>query len=172
MPIKNKTVYAILGVLRNETLSGYEIHKRILTSMKVYWNEGYNSTYPCLKKMTDEGLVTLVEGHSNKSNTKYYQLTKSGIKHHRQWLNTLESSELTRNENLLKIFFSSQSDTEQCRRLVEYEKLKVDKLLMNRNSHMLNNNNELSSKDLINLYDQFILDAKQQWCNLILEKLY
>ncbi|MCF6776210.1 PadR family transcriptional regulator [Thiotrichales bacterium 19X7-9] len=168
MPIKNKTTYAILGALQHKILTGYEIHKYITTSMKNYWNEGYNSIYPCLKKMLEQGYIQTVTTPSKKTNTKYYQITSLGLEQHRTWLYNLESNELARNENLLKIFFSSKSDIKQCKALIEYEKLKAESMLLLKNK---DNSNSFNKSRMIDLYDQFILSAKLEWYQLMLQNI-
>lgn len=102
----NKTVYAILGLLHHEPLSGYDIRKRIENSIGYFWDAGYGQIYPSLRKMADEGLVTAeTEKNEGRPDRKVYALTKKGEDALRKWLEEPAAREHVRYEILLKLFF-------------------------------------------------------------------
>ena len=50
----------ILGLLSHESLTGYDIKKRIDGAIRFFWKGSYGSIYPALAAMETEGLVTRV----------------------------------------------------------------------------------------------------------------
>ncbi|MGE5549529.1 MAG: PadR family transcriptional regulator [Bacteroidota bacterium] len=104
----NQTIYAILGLLHHEPLSGYDIRKRIENSIGYFWDAGYGQIYPSLRKMTVAGLVTSeTERNEGRPDKKIYSLTEKGRIELRKWLEEPATREHVRYEILLKLFFGS-----------------------------------------------------------------
>ena len=109
MARKNKTRFAILGILSLEPMSGYEIRKFVKASIGYFWHESYGQIYPVLKEMESEGLLgSKSEIHEKGSEKKTYSLTKEGKKELRSWLGKPVEAHPYRNELLLKLFFGRQ----------------------------------------------------------------
>lgn len=53
MALKNRSVYAILGILSVSPNTGYGIKKYCDTILKNFWNENFGHVYPTLKKMVE-----------------------------------------------------------------------------------------------------------------------
>ena len=107
MAKRNVSKYAVLGLLNIMPSSGYDIKKFSNSSIGYFWNENYGNLYPLLKKMEDENLVTkMVEKTSGKPNRNVYSITELGEKDLMEWLTSSTEPQKTRNEFLLKIFFS------------------------------------------------------------------
>ena len=51
------TGYVILGMLRNEPRSGYEIKRAVDDSTRFFWAASYGQIYPELRKLATAGLV-------------------------------------------------------------------------------------------------------------------
>lgn len=112
MKRESKTQFALLGVLTQCEMSGYEIKKFIETSLNFFWNESYGQIYPTLKKMEDEGLVTSTEVPSDGGKSKIlYKITAQGKKELQDWLHTPPAKTQTRNEVLLRLFFGRNIPT-------------------------------------------------------------
>ena len=47
----------ILGLLSHEELTGYEIKRRIDSSLSYFWGASYGSIYPTLNSLVDDGLA-------------------------------------------------------------------------------------------------------------------
>ena len=83
----------LLGLLNdNEPRHGYEI-KQILESWNTdkWANVGYGSIYFVLKKMAEEGLLTVLEDQEGKQDKTVYQITPAGadafmVMLRKQWL--------------------------------------------------------------------------------------
>lgn len=105
----NKTKYLILGLLNEESLSGYEIKKIVDTRFSFFWSESFGQIYPQLKKLNEKKLidkVSLEESENSKSSIKY-SITDSGIRELKQWLEEPVEKEVVRYEILLKMYFSN-----------------------------------------------------------------
>lgn len=49
--------FAVLGLLREAPMHGYELRKRLNTSLGVFRAFSYGSLYPCLKSLLERGLL-------------------------------------------------------------------------------------------------------------------
>src|SRR5918996_4715616 len=102
----NPTAYVILGMLRHEPRSGYEIKSIVDRSTRFFWAASYGQIYPELRKLADAGLI---EGKSKPSGGRKrteYTLTPAGRKELRRWLEIEPEVFEMRDEGLLKLFFS------------------------------------------------------------------
>lgn len=108
MAKENKTLYAILGMLSHEDLTGYDIKKRIDNSIRFFWDAGFGQIYPNLKILEKDGLVTKrIEAGENRPNRIIYSITERGREELKKWLAVPVGDEQVRYEILLKLFFGS-----------------------------------------------------------------
>lgn len=113
MAIEKKIDCVILGLLSHEDLTGYEIKKRMDTSLKYFWGASYGSIYPALGDLVERGLANKRDGTENKRNKIIYSITEAGRNYLKEWLqNPVEKDEL-RYETLLKLFFGSEGGAVQ-----------------------------------------------------------
>lgn len=98
----------ILGLLCHEELTGYEIKKRIDTSLKYFWGASYGSIYPTLTYLANRGLVTKKDGANNGRNKLIYTITDEGKSYLVQWLKYPVEKDELRYETLLKLFFGKE----------------------------------------------------------------
>ena len=123
MAKKNKTKYALLGMLSMGPMSGYDIKKMTDMSISHFWSENFGHIYPVLKKMEAEGLVTKsVEETEGRPNRNIYSITPAGRRELVEWLLLPVESLSFRNELLLKIFFADQIPVERIIEMVEEER--------------------------------------------------
>lgn len=114
MARRNKTRFAILGILSLDPKSGYEIRKFVKASIGYFWHESYGQIYPVLKEMESEGLLeSKSKPHEKGSEKIMYSLTKDGKKELRLWLGKPVEIQPYRNELLLKIFFGREISFEE-----------------------------------------------------------
>lgn len=112
--------YAILGLLMEGGMSGYEIKKTMDTSIGLFYRASYGSLYPALKRLAERGLLA-VEELADSKNKKLYSLLPEGKSAFLAWLG--EPLQLSRSELLIKIFFYDYLDEETRRaQLDEYER--------------------------------------------------
>jgi len=104
--------YAILGFLGFGPMSGYDIKQTVERSVRHFWNESYGQIYPLLKRMSAEGLaVAKTERNHGKPDRKVYSITPKGKKQLQDWLAHPAKAQPSRNELLLKIFFSGKENS-------------------------------------------------------------
>ncbi|HWT76082.1 MAG TPA: PadR family transcriptional regulator, partial [Mobilitalea sp.] len=85
MAIKNKTRYAILGVLCMKPCTGYDIKKFCDNTISHFWNENFGHIYPVLKQLLEEGLITLADPEAE-DRRKLYTITEKGRQKFCEWL--------------------------------------------------------------------------------------
>ena len=108
MAKENVTEYIILGLLTHEDLSGYDIKKKIDTSIINFWEVGYGQIYPTLKSLQRGGNITGASAQSAIGPDRIvYTITDAGLKKLSTWLGFPEHKENVKYEILLKIFFGN-----------------------------------------------------------------
>lgn len=98
----------ILGLLSHESLTGYEIKKRMDTTLKLFWSASYGSIYPTLNSLVNDGMVTKIETTDNGRNKLIYTITNIGKEYLKRWLNLPVTKDELRYETLLKVFFGGE----------------------------------------------------------------
>lgn len=106
MALKNRSMYAILGILSLAPQTGYDIKKYSDTVLASFWNENFGHIYPTLKKMTDDGLIEVVDSSSHDRRI-VYSITESGKREFQTWLTEDTVPQPLRSEFMLKLLFSS-----------------------------------------------------------------
>lgn len=92
----------ILGILMEGPQTGYGLKSIIGQSVGFFYTASYGSLYPALKRLAEQGAISLVESDGAK-NKKLYTLETPGRKQFLDWL--AEPLTRNRNEHLLKFFF-------------------------------------------------------------------
>jgi PadR family transcriptional regulator AphA len=100
------TAYVILGMLRNEPRSGYEIKRAVDSSTRFFWAASYGQIYPELRKLAKAGLVEPDPQRTGRRKRTLYRLTKAGREELRRWLDSPAERLELRDEGLLKLFFA------------------------------------------------------------------
>jgi PadR family transcriptional regulator AphA len=100
------TAYVILGMLRNEPRSGYEIKRVVDNSTRFFWAASYGQIYPELRKLSEAGLIEgRPEARGDRKRVEF-KLTAAGREALRDWLRRPPRTFEMRDEGLLKLFFS------------------------------------------------------------------
>lgn len=92
----------ILGILIEGPQTGYGLKSTIEQSVGFFYSASYGSLYPALKRLAEQGAISLVESDGAK-NKKLYTLEALGRNQFLEWLG--EPLTRNRNEHLLKFFF-------------------------------------------------------------------
>src|SRR5690606_34526956 len=77
---RNPTEFAILGLLAEQPMTGYDIKREVEARLSSFWSESYGHIYPMLRRLRERKLVTmrLVAGRSGPAHRKLYALTAAG----------------------------------------------------------------------------------------------
>src|SRR5436305_5739102 len=79
--------YVILGALRAEPKSGYEIKRLVDKATRFFWAASYGQIYPELRRLRDDGLIEAVsDGGGGGRRRLRYRLTAAGRKALVDWL--------------------------------------------------------------------------------------
>lgn len=121
MALKNKSMYAILGILNLSPSTGYDIKKYSDKVLSGFWNENFGHIYPTLKMMLEDGMIEIVFREKNEKKVRY-GITEKGKQELDKWLleETLQQS--IRSEFMLKLLFSSSQPRENVIRMLESHK--------------------------------------------------
>lgn len=129
MAIEKKIDCVILGLLSHEDLTGYEIKKRMDTSLKYFWGASYGSIYPALGNLVDRGLANKRDGAENKRNKIIYSITEEGRNYLKEWLQIPAQRDELRYETLLKFFFGNEGGRVQAIAHIDAFQGKIEKEL-------------------------------------------
>ena len=106
MARKNKSRFALLGLLCMAPMSGYDIKRAIEYSIGYFWQESYGAIYPNLRALHEAGLVDRrIEPGDGKPDRHVYSITDKGREELREWISAPPAPVPLRNELLLKLFF-------------------------------------------------------------------
>ncbi|HEX2266538.1 MAG TPA: PadR family transcriptional regulator [Solirubrobacterales bacterium] len=100
------TAYVILGFVRTEPRSGYEIKALVDNSTRFFWAASYGQIYPELKRLSEAGLIVGSDSPTGGRKRTVYEITADGEEELRNWLRQRPETFEMRDEGLLKLFFA------------------------------------------------------------------
>ena len=100
------TAYVILGFVRNEPRSGYEIKALVDNSTRFFWAASYGQIYPELKRLAEAGLIVGSDVPTGGRKRTVYEITADGEEELKAWLRQPPDVFEMRDEGLLKLFFA------------------------------------------------------------------
>lgn len=118
MGLKNKSMYAILGILNISPSTGYDIKKYSDKVLSGFWNENFGHIYPTLKMMLKDGMIEIVFREKNEKKVRY-GITEKGKQELETWLLEETMQQPIRSEFMLKLLFSSSQPRENVIRMLE-----------------------------------------------------
>src|SRR4026209_1573650 len=70
---------AILGLLKEQAMHGYQLRKRLADTLGSFWQVSYGSLYPALKRLQKEGAVEMIFPKDQVGRRKnVYRVTEKG----------------------------------------------------------------------------------------------
>lgn len=94
--------FAILGILTDGPLHGYELKRRLADSQHGFWTVSFGSLYPALRRIEKQGFVSVSPGETRR---KVYQLTPEGKAYFQEMLEDPSAAEEERAFTLKLSFF-------------------------------------------------------------------
>lgn len=114
--------YIALGMVLDETLTGYDIKKEIEAGVGNFYTASYGSLYPALKKLTAKGYLTMSEQIHGNRTKKYYIATELGKSAFLEWLSTPFDPSSGSDSLLARIYFFGELPEDiRNQQLAEYE---------------------------------------------------
>src|SRR5690349_18283436 len=122
--------HLILGVLKYQPLSGYDLNKAFRVSVQHFWDTDQSQIYRALYKMHEQGWVEieLVE-QTSAPDKKLYRLTDAGWAELRRWLADPLPFPALHEGWLGQLFFSTELTRDQIRHLLEARIAEVKTIL-------------------------------------------
>lgn len=115
--------YAILGLLAQQDMTGYELMKQFESTLCEFWSATHSQIYPELKRLTDEGNVEYkIEISGTILEKKVYSITDAGQTDFLDWLSKEVEMEATPKDVFrLKVFFSGMLEPDLRIRHLEHQ---------------------------------------------------
>ena len=115
--------YAILGLLHYKDMHGYGIKEHLEKHFGYMWTVNYGQIYPALKKMQEQGQVTMSEVvQEDAPDRKLYAITDKGRDDFRDWLHSdPEKKMVMRDPFLLRLTFFGFGDSERALELIDQQ---------------------------------------------------
>lgn len=100
--------YAILGLLNQKSMTGYDITKEFEEALCEFWSAKHSQIYPELKTLHEQGMVEYkIEISGTVLEKKLYSITELGKKDFMKWLESKKEIPPTfKDEFRLQLFFS------------------------------------------------------------------
>jgi PadR family transcriptional regulator, regulatory protein AphA len=127
--IKNKSRYAILGILNISPSTGYDIKKYCDTIISGIWHENFGHIYPTLKVLEQEGCIRKISEEKESRKIKY-EITDEGKYELLNWLQEETLMQPVRSEFMLKFLFSNQIPLEKVIEMLNHYKKRQEEELI------------------------------------------
>jgi PadR family transcriptional regulator, regulatory protein AphA len=112
------TARVILGLLKFEPRTGYDIKRVTDFSTRFFWRASYGQIYPELRGLERAGLVHAREEPYGRRRRRVYELTSKGDRALSDWLTEMDTLYEVRDEGLLRLFFGELVSEDQLQTLV------------------------------------------------------
>ncbi len=130
MAAKQKTKFAILGLLSWKPMSGYDIKKLVDSALSHFWHENYGQIYPTLELLVDEKLASKRDLPSTGKRKRFqYHIPRRGRRAFRDWLEEPIETPVVRNQLQLKFFLSCDFDSDFQAKLIGDYRAQQDAVL-------------------------------------------
>ncbi len=104
--------YAVLGLLAEGSLSGYDVKLRMAEPVGFFWQASHSQIYPELARLEAGGMVVhRAVPQSGKPDKKMYEITDAGLSAVREWVAQPTRLGPTRDEATLKAYLSWLGDS-------------------------------------------------------------
>lgn len=116
--------YAMLGILAEKDLHGYELKSSFDQKVGDFWSLNYGQIYTTLDRLEKEDLVTHDRQVQDKRpDRKIYSITQKGKEELTEWLSTPVSKiRALRDEFFIKLLFQDKHDAAPILQLIEKQK--------------------------------------------------
>jgi PadR family transcriptional regulator, phenolic acid-responsive transcriptional regulator len=132
--------YTILGLLQYKDMHGYRIKEVIESDFGNMWSINHGQIYQTLRKLEEEGLVTMVEvtpSENGGPHKKSYSITDAGREEFTRWLAASpERPMMIRDPFLTRFVFFDFGETEDALRIIDEQIAYYEEQLKGREGHL------------------------------------
>jgi DNA-binding PadR family transcriptional regulator len=116
--------YAMLGILAEKDLHGYELKISFDEKVGEFWSLNYGQIYSTLDRLEKEDLVTYDrQAQDRRPDRKIYSITRKGRKELDEWLSTpVNRVRALRDEFFIKLVFMDKNNPAPVLELIEKQK--------------------------------------------------
>jgi DNA-binding PadR family transcriptional regulator len=176
MANERKIDMVILGLLSHEPLAGYDIKKRIDSSIRFFWKGSFGSIYPALNTMEKDGLIIKKESTEASRGKIVYSISDLGTNVLIEWLKNSQAKNELKYETLLKLFFGGVVDKRITISSIEAFENNVKQELELLRRYQDNLSKDLNNQDHIYYYLTVLFGVETyegylRWCNMAKEML-
>ncbi len=131
--------YSILGLLHYKDMHGYRIKEHVERNFGHMWSINYGQIYPNLKKLCEDGLISMREMPQNGEKgppRKLYSITEKGREEFVRWLHdSPERTMIMRDPFLMRFVFFGFGDREKALALIDEQIRDYEKQLKRRDEN-------------------------------------
>lgn len=132
--------HSILGLLHYKPMHGYRLKEHLERNFGHMWSINFGQIYPNLKKMRNDGLITMEEeicqGEKGPPR-KRYSITDKGRKEFQRWLlSSPEGGMLLRDPFLMRFVFFGFGDDRRALAMIEEQIVNYEKHLARRYTNL------------------------------------
>ncbi len=178
MSHRDKLSYIILGLLKTEPLSGYDLKKKFESEVGEFWQANTGQIYPSLRVLLNDQAVTFdVHIVGEKLEKKTYQIIPKGIQLFNEWLkHPVDRYPIQKDEFMLRLYFLDDKNEENLLKLIEEESIVHQKKLdyLTRRQKNLFGESEENKKSGHYLVLDFAIKRetfKKEWLDSLLKDL-
>lgn len=125
--------YAVLGLLQESPMHGYELRKRLNSVLGSFRAISYGSLYPCLKTLVRNGYIVEHDpgapALSSRRAKVVYQLTAEGKEHFQQWLDSSGPDAWDDERFGVRLAFFGRTDAEVRMRILQGRRSRLEERL-------------------------------------------
>ncbi len=151
--------YAMLGILAEKDLHGYELKSSFDEKVGDFWSLNYGQIYSTLDRLEKEDLVSHDrQAQERRPDRKIYRITPKGRNELKEWLATpVNKVRALRDEFFIKLVFMDKNDSSPVLELIEKQKA----LYLKQMSLLTKQKVSLKKKttDLDSLTTELLMDA-------------
>lgn len=167
------TKHAILGLLNERSMYGYEIKKEFEKSVSFIWSINIGQLYTLLKKMENEDEIIKKEiSQKNRPDKFVYTIADKGKNKLHKWLSEPVVIRQTKDEFYLKMMFLTQLKNEDAKKYID-KQIDIIQKQLNEFNEIKNTNNANRNKFMDVLLEASIMhfQVDLEWLNIYKERI-
>lgn len=162
----------VLGLLSRQPMSGYDI-KRLLKNLNwLIGNPSFGSLYPTLRKLLDDGLVTVqTQSNETRPNRKIYSISDKGSSILEEWNNRPARLDASLKTFLMRLILADVHSSDSLVAYIEKRQAQVARQQAALEHFLKENLLEDSIQHLAQQYGLVMANAELAWLDQTLDQI-